>query len=295
MILVIGGTGVLGFEICRLLRARGKAVRAVVRPSSPRMSDIRALGVEVFEGDIRSADVVAAACNGATAVISTATAMAAKDARTSLRAIDRDAQLSLVEQADRSGVSHFVYVSISPNYAARAPLMRYKREVERAIRSSSMSWTILQPSNFMEIWLGKFLGWDIANGKATIFGAGTAPVSWISVSDVAQYSVLALEEQRMRNQVIPLGGPAAIAPNDVVMLFERITGRKFKVKRIPAVILRLLWPVIAVVNEKQASGMALGAQTSNGDVVTSELQRSLPVTLTTLEEYARRGGGPAQS
>lgn len=288
MILVIGATGLLGFETCKRLRARGKAVRAVVRPSSPRMPEVRALGVEIFEGDMRSADVVAAACDGAATVISTATAMASKRGGTSLRSVDRDGQLALIEQAKRGGVSHFVYVSISPNYREQAPLMRYKREVERTIRASGMDWTILQPSSFMEVWLSSFLGWDFARGRATIFGAGTAPVSWISVADVAEYCVLAVEHERMRNRDVPLGGPAAVPPNEIVSIFEQITGTKFKVKRIPAAILRLMSPLVALLNEKQASGMALGAQAADGDVVISELQKVLPVKLTTVEEYARR-------
>lgn len=295
MILVIGATGVLGLEICKRLRARGKAVRAVVRPSSVRMAEVRELGIEIFEGDLRSADVVAAACDGAAAVISTATAMASKGAGTSLRSVDRDGQLSLVEQARRGGVSHFVYVSISPNYRERAPLMRYKREVERAIRASGMAWTILQPSSFMEIWLSSFLGWDFAKGRATIFGGGSAPVSWISIADVAEYCLLALEDERMRNRDVPLGGPAAVAPNDIVRIFEQITGSKFKVKRIPAAVLRILSPIVALLNEKQASGMALGAQAANGDVVVSGLQETLPVKLTTIEEYAHRVAARANS
>ena len=252
------------------------------------MPEIRQLGVEVLEGDLRSQEDVAAACNGATAIVSTATAMASKGAGTSLRAVDRDGQLSLVEHAKRAGVSHFVYVSISPNNAERAPLTRYKREVERAIRRSGMDWTILQPSNFMEVWLSSFLGWDFEKGRATIFGAGTAPVSWISVFDVADYCVLALEDERMRNRDVPLGGPAAVAPNEIVALFEQVTGRTFKVKRIPAPILRLLGPLVARVNEKQASGMALGAQAADGDIIDSHLQRALPVKLTTVQQYAHR-------
>lgn len=288
MILVVGATGLLGFNICERLRARGELVRGVVRPSSARRSELQRLGVEIVEGDIRSAKLIAAACGGAEAVISTATAMSSKDRRMPLRSVDRDAQLSLVEQAKRHGVSRFVYVSVSPNHVLSAPLIRYKREVERAIRASGMNWTILQPSNFMEVWLSSFLGWDFADGRATVFGGGDAPVSWISASDVAEYCVLALGDERMRNRDVPLGGPAAITPNDVVALFEEVGGKKFKVKRIPAAILRVLWRVVALVDEKQASGMALAVQAANGDVVTSEVQKTLPVALTTIENYARR-------
>lgn len=295
MILVVGATGVLGVEICKRLHARHIAVRALVRPSSRRTPEIRQLGVEVVEGDLRSAATVSAACIGAYAIISTATAMGSKGRGASLRAVDRDAQISLVHNARRAGVSHFVYVSVSPNLTERAPLVRYKREVERAVRASGMQWTILQPSNFMEIWLSSFLGWDFAEQRATIFGVGTAPVSWISVSDVADYCVLALEDDRMHNRDVPLGGPSPVAPNDIVALSEQLTGKKFKVTRIPAPILRWLGPVIAVMNEKQGSGMALGARSAEGDVVESELQKALPVKLTTVEEYVRRAAAQPNS
>ena len=172
MILVVGATGLLGSEICRRLRARNLPVRGLVRAGSPGEAALRAMGVEICTGDLRRRADVAAACHGARAVISTATAMGSKDKSLTLRAIDRDAQLQLVEFATAAGVSQFVYVSITPNLKPTAPLLRYKREVERAVMASGMRWTILQPSVFMEVWLSSLLGWDINAGKAMIFGAG---------------------------------------------------------------------------------------------------------------------------
>lgn len=281
----MGATGLLGFEVCKRLRAAEKPVRAVVRPSSLRIADVRALGVEIFEGDIRAAGVVAAACKGVTTVISTATAMASP--KSSLRDVDRDGQLLLVDQAKRAGVRHFIFVSASPNHSERSPLMRYKRAVERAVRASGMQWTILQPSCFMEIWLSNLIGWDFDQGKAMVFGAGTEPVTWVSISDVAAYCVKAVDDQRMWNRDIPFGG-ATMPPNEVVSLAERVTGRKFKVTRVPAIVPRLLAPVIALFDEKQASKMALGAQVAKGDVVTCDLQKTLALEMTSLEEYLRR-------
>jgi NADH dehydrogenase len=125
MILVVGATGMLGLEVCRRLSAANRPVRAMVRAGSAREAELRTLGVEVVHGDLRSREAVDRACTGATAVISTATAMASKDRHNSLRAVDRDGQLAVVEAARSNGVGHFVYVSISPNYRERAPLMRY--------------------------------------------------------------------------------------------------------------------------------------------------------------------------
>lgn len=288
MILVVGATGVLGLEVCRRLRNRNQPVRAMVRGGSTREEELSRLGAEVVYGDLRSRQAIEAACRGATAVISTATAMASKERANNLRAVDRDGQLSVVDAARGSGVRHFVYLSISPNYRELAPLMRYKREVERAVRQSGMRWTILQPSNFMEIWLSSFLGWDFREGRAMIFGSGVAPLSWISVHDVAEYCVVALEDPRMVNRDVPLGGPEALPPNEVVRIFENVSGRKYRVRRIPRVIPSVLSRVISLFDERQASGMSLGSQSAGGDAIDSPLQRELPVPLTSVRDYAQR-------
>ena len=288
MILVVGATGLLGIEVCRRLSAAKKPVRALVRAGSAREVELQKLRVEVVHGDLRAREAIDRACHGVTAVISTATAMSSSDNRNSLRAVDRDGQLALVDAARRNGARHFVYVSISPNYRELAPLMRYKREVERAVRDSGMQWTILQPSNFMEIWLSSFLGWDFSKNRATIFGSGAAPVSWISLHNVAEYCVLALDDPRMANRDIPLGGPEALAPNDVLRIFEDVSGKQYRAKRIPRVIPAMLSRVLALFNERQASGMSLGAQSADGDRIDSSLQSDLPVELTSVREYAQK-------
>jgi len=129
MILVVGATGLLGFEICRRLRERGRDVRALVRPTSTRAPALRALGAEIAVGDLRDRGSLVAACRDVDAVISTATAMGSRDRTLTLNEVDRKGQLRLVDVARQSGVRTFVYLSVSPNLAPRAPLIRYKREV----------------------------------------------------------------------------------------------------------------------------------------------------------------------
>jgi uncharacterized protein YbjT (DUF2867 family) len=287
MILVVGATGVLGSEICRRLRDRNRDVRGLVRTGSPKEAALRKLGVEISSGDLRSRAAIEAACRGVSAVITTATAMGSKDKSLTLRAIDRDAQLQLVEVARNSGVEKFVYVSLSPQLR-RAPLVRHKRAVEAAVRASGMQWTILQPCAFMEIWLGKELGWDIAAGSATMVGAGRAGMAWISVVDVADYAVRSLDDPRLANRDLPLGGPELLSPSEVVKIFEAVSRRQFKIKRIPRPMLALLAPVIAPFNEAIGSGMSMFAQAALGDDIDTSLQREVGVQLTTVREYATR-------
>src|SRR4051812_1519895 len=146
MNLVVGATGVLGSEICRQLRAAGQPVRALVRRGSAREAALAALGVEIAYGDLRVPATLEAACRGVSCGFSTATAMGAKDKSLTLRDIDRNGQLAVVAAAKANGVGRFVFISLSPLLQPPAPLVRYKREVERAVRDSGMKWTILQPT-----------------------------------------------------------------------------------------------------------------------------------------------------
>ena len=288
MILVVGATGLLGLEICRRLRAQGRAVRGLVRPGSPKEALLRELGVEIHHGDLRTPSSVAPGCDGVTTVVSTATAMGAKERWLTLRAVDRDGQLALVELARLRGVTAFIYLSASPNLRRSAPLVRYKREVERAVRTSTMRWTIVQPSAFMDVWFSKQLGWDHVTGRAMIFGPGTAPVSWICIDDVARHVLAAIDDSRVANVALPLGGPEPLSTRQVVTIFEQVSGRPYSVIRVPRALLRTAAPLASAFDEGIASGMSFGAQLALGDVIDSPLQRELELPLTSVRDYATR-------
>ncbi|NUU21861.1 MAG: NAD-dependent epimerase/dehydratase family protein [Streptomycetaceae bacterium] len=70
-VLVTGGTGLIGANICRRLRERGDDVRALVRPGSE-YAPLRELGVTPVEGDITSASDVLAAADTAEYVVHSA-------------------------------------------------------------------------------------------------------------------------------------------------------------------------------------------------------------------------------
>jgi uncharacterized protein YbjT (DUF2867 family) len=291
MNLVIGATGVLGSEICRRLRQRGLPVRALVRRGSAGEAALKALGVDIAHGDLRKPGTLDAACQGVTTVFSTATAMGSKDKSLTLKAVDHDGQLYAVAAAKAAGVKRFVFISVSPTLKPPAPLVRYKREVEVAVRESGMRWTILQPTVFMEIWLGQALGWDHTAARATIFGDGAGVLNWVSVADVAELAVRALDDPRLQDKEVPVGGPEAIAPNDVVRIFEEASGRKYAAKRVPRLMLTTLGPVVSMFNEAVGSGMSLGAQGALGEQLDTSLMRSIGLQLTTVRDYAERVTG----
>jgi uncharacterized protein YbjT (DUF2867 family) len=233
MNLVVGATGLLGREICSLLTHSGRPVRALVRASSDpvKVARLHDSGADVVHGDLKDRASIEVACRGVSAVISTASSTLSRQPGDSIDTVDRQGQLDLIDAAEAAGVQHFVLISF-PGTSVDFPLQSAKREVEARLQEGRMTWTILQPTCFAEVWLSPALGFDVGHATAQIYGAGHHKTTWISLHDVAQFAVAALEAPHAANAVIRLGGPEALSPLDVVHLAERITGRAFTVQHV---------------------------------------------------------------
>ena len=239
MNVVVGATGMLGSEICRLLATQGKAVRALVRGTSnpEALARLRGLGLEMVRGDLKDKASLKAACDGATAIISTASSTLSRQQGDSIDSVDRQGQLNLIDAAEHAGIGQFVLVSFPP-IDIDFPLQSAKREVEDRLQRGSMTYTVLQPTCFMEVWLSPALGFDPAHGTARIYGSGRNKVSWISFQDVARFAIAALGNDRAAQAFIKLGGPDALSPLEVVQLAQQLTGKAVTVEHVPEDALR---------------------------------------------------------
>ena len=289
MILVVGATGLLGGEICHRLRAKQHAVRALVREGSAGASTLSGLGVEVVHGDLKDARSVDRAVRGASTVITTANAMLSKRRGDSLESVDRHGSLGLLSAAAAAGVGHFVFTSVSPSLPVNNPFVQYKREVESAIRATTMKWTILQPSAFMEVHAGPIAGWNFAAGRARLMGSGRAVLAYISSSDVAAFAVAAVENPPESGRAWHLVGPEPLSGLDAVAVAERVAGRPFSVQRLPIGVLQILRIAFRPFQPTLSSLFAMGVGMERGEPASTPLLfDDLGIRPTTFEEYVRR-------
>jgi 2-alkyl-3-oxoalkanoate reductase len=107
-ILVTGYGGFLGTAVCRWLLSQGYDVRGIARSEYP---DLRRMGVETIQADLRDSAAVAKACQGIDAVIHTAALAGVWGPRALYESINVDSTKNLLEESRRNNASAFVYCS----------------------------------------------------------------------------------------------------------------------------------------------------------------------------------------
>lgn len=287
MILVVGATGLVGSEVCSILTQGGQQVRGLTRSTSDpaKTERLTKMGVTCVQGDLKDPDSLAKACEGVQAIVTTASATLAQQEGDSLETVDQDGQIALIDAAVQAGVGKVVHVSVPLFEGLDIPLSAAKRAVENHLVNSGLDYTILRPNYFMEVWLGPALGFDHANAKVTIYGEGTNSLSWVSFKDVAAVSAKAIAHEQCRKGTFDLGGPP-VSPNEVVEIFERVSGRSFEVTRMPSADLKAQFEQADHPLQKTFSGLmyayALGCPMDS-----TALLGALGHTLVTVEDYAK--------
>ncbi len=287
-VLVAGATGFLGSEICRQLSEKNIKVKGLVRSSSDenKVTQLKELGVEIVEGDMKDKPSLENALHGVSAVISTVSSTLSRQEGDSIQTVDDEGQNNLIDAAIGANIKQFVYVSFC-GMPGQFPLQTAKRKVEKHLAESGLSYTILQPTYFMEVWLSPALGFDYANTKATIYGEGKNRVSWIAIKDVASFAVASLDNPAAKNKFIELGGPEALSPIEVVNIFETNKGKKFELQFVAEETIR------AQKDEAQdplgESFAALMLGVANGSEI--DMKKTIdvfPMRLTSVNDYAKR-------
>jgi uncharacterized protein YbjT (DUF2867 family) len=292
MVLVAGATGLVGSEVCQRLIRRGERVRALVRATSSneKTEALRASGVELWIGDLKDPQSIVAACRGVNAVISTASSTLTRQPGDSIESVDAAGQLHLVNAA--KGVGRFLFVSFRRPPGISFPLSDAKEQVENAV--TSLNFTVIQASWFMEVWLSPALGFDYVNAAARIYGPGTSPISWVSFRDVAEICAVALRHPAAERRTIEFGGPEALSPLEVVARFERIGGRPFRLEHVSEADLLSQFEGATDSMQKSFVGLMLGYL--HGDAINmASVVDTFGIKLTNVNEYARSVLGKAET
>jgi len=289
MILVVGATGNLGRKVVRTLRAAGEDVRAMTRDVS-KADELKTLGARPVRGDLTDPESLEFPMRGARAVVLAAHSILGRGSESS-EAVDDEGHRALIDRAKGAGVEHIVYTSVlnaSPDHPV--DFWRTKARIEEHVRESGVSYTIIRPAAFMEIHAYQLIGKAVVEGKRVILmGNGKNPRNFVAAEDVAKVVVGALRIPSLRGETVDVGGPENLTAHQVVETFERVSGRKARISHIPISAVRVMARVMKPVHPgvSRIMRVAIHDATSDQTFDPSLLRTKVPVTLTSLEQWAR--------
>ncbi|MBW4613374.1 MAG: SDR family oxidoreductase [Desmonostoc vinosum HA7617-LM4] len=234
-LLIVGATGTLGRQVARRAIDEGYKVRCLVR-SSKKAAFLKEWGAELVPGDLCFPQTLPAALEGVTAVIDAATSRPTDSL--SIRQVDWDGKVALIQAAKAAGVERFIFFSIlDAEKYPEVPLMEIKRCTELFLTESGLNYTILRLAGFMQGLIGQY-GIPILEGQPVWVSGESSPVAYMDTQDIAKFGIRALSVPETENQVFPVVGTRAWSAEEIINLCERLSGKDARVTRMPINLLR---------------------------------------------------------
>jgi uncharacterized protein YbjT (DUF2867 family) len=233
MILVAGGTGRLGSMLVARLADCDLDVRVLTRDLS-RAHHLQGVATDIVVGDVRDPASLTAALDGVGIVVSAVHGFAGPG-RVTPRSVDRDGNANLIAGAERVGASMVLLSVVGVSPESPMELFRAKYEAEQILRASSVEWTIVRSTAFVELWAHIM-------AKPIVLGRGDNPINFVSVADVAAVVERAVIDTSWRGRTLEVGGPRNLTFNQFAGLLQGARGDHARIRHVPRSLLRAVAP-----------------------------------------------------
>lgn len=305
-ILIVGATGQLGFTICQKLidSGTGHSVFASHRKSSNTSALKELSGLHTRFLDLTDATTFTSAIQGIDVIIITANTATPSKKSDSFKDVDEKGVIGLIDFSKTEKVKQIIYVSALPfeKDDDKVPLSQAKRAVEKHLKNSSLNYTIFQPTAFMEVHFPFFgstvplrglkvstvhrpfkFSNDFFSGikddieqKNTfnVIGKGDRKNAYISIDNVADFCIAAIDNPKATKRTIPIGGPEPLTPLDIKEIFEALYGKQLKVKATPPFVIKLMSKILAIFNKAAGNILTMNYSGSTNDSIPENIHKT---------------------
>ena len=230
MIFVTGGTGFVGRSLIQQLNRLGIPVRILLRPTDRSPNLPRSLPVDVAICTLQDQRGLKAALKNVDTIFHLATDEN-RGTNADLQGVNTEGTISLVQAALESRVKHIVFLShIGAAQASAYPLLKAKGISENTIIKSGIPYTILRSSPIFG--LNDHFTTPLASliQFSPLFflvpGDGSTLLQPIYIDDLVNCLLWTLNEEQLKNQVVPIGGAEYLSFTEIVKLI--LTTMKIK-------------------------------------------------------------------
>jgi uncharacterized protein YbjT (DUF2867 family) len=175
MILVTGGTGLIGGEVLRRLSQRGVPARALTRDLKKAQN---MPGITWVAGDLGKPETLPSAFEGAKTLF----------LLTHYLEDMVELQHNAIAAARVAGMTHVVKVSaFAASDHSKAPIGRWHHHIEKELQESGLGWTMLRPHHFMQNLLAQA---EYVKKEGAIYSpSGDGKIPYVDGRDVGAVAV----------------------------------------------------------------------------------------------------------
>lgn len=261
-ILVAGATGYLGRHLIEALQACDADFKAQAR-SADKLKDLGLNDSQIQIAQVTDSDSLKGCCDGVDIVISCVGITRQKEGL-SYMDVDYQANLNLLEEAERAGVKKFVYVS-----AFRANVIKSVRLLEakerfacRLLVSEQLAPCVVRPNGFFAD-IEEF--YNMAqSGRVYLFGSGDVRLNPIHGADLADFILASLPNAEKE---LDVGGPDALGATQIAALAFQSQGKMTRITYIPDCVRKLALSVIRRLPENRVGPAEFFLSAMEGDAI----------------------------
>nr|YP_009496622.1 hypothetical protein ycf39 [Entomoneis sp.]AWT39334.1 hypothetical protein ycf39 [Entomoneis sp.] len=236
-LLIIGGTGTLGRQIVLQALTKGYKVRCMVR-NFRKASFLKEWGVELVYGDLAKPETIPPCLKGITAIIDASTSR--PDELDSLKKVDWDGKLYLIEAAKAAKIKRFVFFSAqNAEQFDNIPLMKLKSGVETKLKQSQIPYTIFRLTGFYQGLIEQYAIPILENLPIWVTNENTY-ISYMDTQDIAKFCLRSLQIPKTVNQTFFLSGSKGWVSSEIINLCEQLAGQQAKVQKVPLFLLKFV-------------------------------------------------------
>ena len=226
-ILLAGATGYLGSYILSELEKRDFQIKAISRKMN-KLSHITSVKTQVIEAEVTKPKTLENICDDCNYVISTIGITKQKDGLTYMD-VDYQANFNLLQEAKKSKVEKFIYVSVlNGENLMDVAICNAKEKFVDELKKSGIDYCIIRPNGFFSD-IKEF--YTMAQkGSVYLFGDGTLKANPIHGQDLAEVCVDALFSEQKE---IEIGGPQILTQNEIALTAFNVLNKKPKIIHIP--------------------------------------------------------------
>jgi uncharacterized protein YbjT (DUF2867 family) len=216
-ILVTGATGRPGSAVIREFARHSHPVRALVRTPEKARALEGLPSVEVTGGDMLDPETLGVALDGVDRVLMISSAGPQM----------LETQCTFIDAARRAGVKHVVKFSGEDSTIGFDPerfrSTRSHEQIERYLKGSGLLWTMLRPSQFMQVYHEEAP--TIAAAGELRLPLGDARLAPVDIEDIARVAHTILRTDGHQGRTYRMTGPEALSMAEIAERISRAIGR----------------------------------------------------------------------